>query len=65
MTLQDDTMQHFVHRENIARYQRILRTCLTADERRFVKRRLLEEQSAVEQVAVRIRPISESAYVIR
>ena len=56
-------MQHFVHRENIARYQRILRTYLTAEERRFVERRLLEEQSAVEQVAVRIRPVSELAYV--
>ncbi len=63
MTSQDDTMQHFVQRENIARYQRILRTYLTAEERRFVERRLLEEQSAVEQAAVRIRPVSESTYV--
>ena len=63
MTLQGDTMQHFVHRENIARYQRILRTYLTAEERRFVERRLREEQSALEQVAGRIHPVSESAYV--
>ena len=65
MTLQNETMQQFVHRENIARYQRILRTHLTAEERRFVKRRLLEEQSAVQQVAVRIRPVGESGYATR
>lgn len=63
MTLQDDTMQHFVHRENIARYRRILGTYLTAEERRFVERRMRQEQSALEQVAVRIRPVSELAYV--
>ncbi len=63
MVVKDDTMRHFVHRENIARYQKILRTYLTAEERRFVERRLLEEQSAVEQIAVRIRTVSESVYV--
>lgn len=63
MMLQGEALQHFVCRENIARYQRILRTYLTAEERRFVERRLREEQSALEQVAGRIHPVSESAYV--
>jgi hypothetical protein len=63
MMLQGGTIQNFVHRENIARYQRILGTYLTAEERRFIERRLREEQTGLEQVAVQIRPVSESTYV--
>jgi len=43
--------QQFVHRMNIARYQRILGTYLTAEERRFVERRLAEERAALQQLA--------------
>ena len=42
---------HWVHRTNIERYRKILRTHLTAEERRFVERRLAEEQEAVQQCA--------------
>jgi hypothetical protein len=38
-----ETVEKFVHRANIAKYQRILRTYLTDEERRFVERRLKEE----------------------
>ena len=41
----------FAHRTNIERYRRILETYLTADERRFVERRLNEEQAALEALA--------------
>ena len=63
MIWQGGTIQDFVHRENIARYRRILETYLTAEERSFIERRLREEQTELEQVAVRIGPVSESTYV--
>lgn len=39
------------HRNNIHRYQRLLRTKLTDVERRFIEKRLSEERSAVEEIA--------------
>ena len=47
-------MQRFVHQSNIVRYKRILATYLTAEERRFVERRLGEEQVAIQQLATGI-----------
>ena len=44
----------FAHKANIERYRKILRTFLTAEEEGFVKRRLAEEQTALEQLADRI-----------
>jgi hypothetical protein len=46
----ETAQQQFVHRENIARYGRILATYLTAEERRFVERRLAEEQAALQHL---------------
>ena len=63
MMLQSETTQQFVHRENIVRYRRILGTYLTAEERRFVERRLLEEQTALQKFASQIRPVGESNYM--
>ena len=37
----------YAHRMNIERYQRLLRTYLADNERRFVERRLAEEQAAL------------------
>jgi hypothetical protein len=37
----------FAHKLNIERYQRILLTNLTAQERSFVERRLAEERAAL------------------
>jgi hypothetical protein len=46
------------HRNNIARYRRLLKTNLTDLERRFVERRVAEEQSALEKIAVSTFPLS-------
>jgi len=63
MTMQMKTTTYqFVHRENIARYQRILGTYLTAEERRFVERRLAEEQAALQQFAWNIAPNGQSIH---
>ena len=39
------------HRDNIARYRKLLKTSLTNLERHFLERRLSEEQSALEKIA--------------
>ena len=44
----------FAHKANIERYRKILQTFLTAEEEGFVRRRLAEEQTALDQLAVRI-----------
>ena len=41
----------FAHKANIERYRKILGTFLTAEEEGFVKRRLAEEQTALDQLA--------------
>jgi hypothetical protein len=55
-----ETAHQFAHRANIARYQKILATYLTAEERRFVERRLAEEQAALQQFSVSVASVSES-----
>lgn len=42
--------QIFAHRANIARYERILETHLTAQERDFIECRLSEEQEALSRL---------------
>jgi hypothetical protein len=39
------------HRNNIARYRRLLQTNLTVLERDFIERRLAEEETALNRVA--------------
>ena len=46
------------HRNNIARYRRLLKTKLTDLELQFIGRRLSEEQSALERLAESAFPIS-------
>ena len=41
----------FAHNANIERYRKILETFLSAEEEAFVKRRLAEEQTALDQLA--------------
>ena len=41
----------FVHRANIAKYERILATYLTEHERRLIEARLADEQAALGQLA--------------
>jgi hypothetical protein len=40
----------FAHRANIERYERLLQTYLTDDERAFIERRLHEERKAMAQL---------------
>lgn len=49
------------HRSNISRYQRLLKTELTEFERRFIERRVSEERSAIEKVAVSAFPLTFQA----
>jgi len=52
MRLRTETAEQFAHRTNIERYQKILATYLTTEERRFVERRFVERRLAEEQVAL-------------
>jgi hypothetical protein len=54
--------RQFIHRENIARYGRILATYLTVDERRFVERRMAEEQAALQQLSGSAVPVNDPVY---
>jgi len=56
MTLELQTKLQFAHRANITRYQKILATYLTAEERSFVERRLAEEQAALRELAWSVAP---------
>jgi hypothetical protein len=60
MTLRMETAQQFAHRANIERYRKILATYLTVEERRFVERRLSEEQVALQQLVWSIAPEGQS-----
>jgi len=62
MKLRMETAEQFAHRANIARYQKLLATYLTAQERCFVERRLVEEQVALQQVAAGAVPANDTSY---
>jgi hypothetical protein len=47
-----------MHRNNIARYRRLLKTKLTEYERQFIEMRLSEERSAMETVTASTFPLS-------
>ena len=46
-----NTAIRMVHQANIGRYRRLLSTPLTDHERRFVERRLAEEEDALRNLA--------------
>jgi hypothetical protein len=46
------------HRSNITRYQRLLKTELTKFELAFIERRVSEERSAMEKLAVSAFPLT-------
>jgi hypothetical protein len=46
------------HRNNIDRYRRLLKTQLTELERRFIEKRLSEEQTAMDELAATAFPVS-------
>ena len=51
MTFFRETTQQYAHRQNLTRYRRLLDTHLTAEERRFVERRVVEEQAALRRLS--------------
>ena len=54
MIFRMETAAQFAHKANMARYQSILATYLTAKERRFIERRMVEEQAALQQLGCSI-----------
>jgi hypothetical protein len=62
MTLRMESADQFAHRANITRYQKILATYLTAEERRFVERRLAEERAALQQLTWSVAPEGQSTH---
>jgi hypothetical protein len=46
-----ETTEQYAHRQNLDRYRRLLATHLTAEERRFVERRMAEEQAALRRLS--------------
>ena len=51
MSVTTESLRRYAHRANILKYQKILATYLTAEEHRFVARRLREEETALRQLA--------------
>jgi hypothetical protein len=51
MMLDLDFARIRAHRNNVARYRRLLKTRLSDLERQFIERRLAEEQAALEALA--------------
>ena len=51
MTFFRETTEQYARRQNLARYRRLLDTHLTAEERRFVERRVAEEQAALQRLS--------------
>ena len=54
-----DAAMQFAHRANIDRYRNILASPLSAIERRFVERRLAEEQEALDRFVASMSPEGE------
>jgi hypothetical protein len=46
-----DTAMMSAHRKNIERYQWLLESALSTDERRYVQRRVAEEEAALQRIA--------------
>jgi hypothetical protein len=58
MTIDENLSRLRAHRNNIHRYRRLLTTQLTDLERSYIKRRLQEEQSAIEAISRETFPFS-------
>ena len=64
MILRMETAAQFAHKANMARYQKILATYLTTEERRFIERRVAEEQAALQQLGSSIAPEAQSSHTV-
>jgi hypothetical protein len=56
--LDEDLARIRAHRNNIQRYRRLLRTKLSELERKFIERRLAEEQTALQPLASETFPVA-------
>ena len=56
-----DTAMMSAHRKNIARYRGLLGGALSADERRYVERRIAEAQAALRRICRDAPPFSIAA----
>lgn len=54
----------WVHRANIERYRKILRTYLTAEETRFIDRRIAEEQAALRQLTGGVATVDKTSHPV-
>jgi hypothetical protein len=57
---EERSIRQKAHRSNISRYRWLLGTSLTELERRFIEKRLGEEQSALEKLVVSAAPIART-----
>jgi len=61
MMIDDQLARMRTHRDNIYCYRHLLQTKLTELERDFIERRLAEEQSSLERLAVLLHPATSAA----
>lgn len=59
--IDDQLARMQTHRNNIYRYRHLLQTRLTELERDFIERRLAEEHSSLERLAVLLHPATSAA----
>ena len=64
MMFRMETAAQFAHKANTARYQKILTTYLTVEERRFIERRMAEEQAALQQLGSSIASDGPSTHAV-
>jgi hypothetical protein len=60
-----DAIRISVHKNNINRYRRLLRTKLTEIERQYVERRLVEERQSLDALLARQRPGTQQVPPVR
>jgi hypothetical protein len=58
MMIEENLARLRTHRNNIHRYRRLLATRLSDVERRFIERRLSEEQAAIDRLAGTTFPVT-------
>jgi len=58
MMIDEDLARIRTHRNNIARYWRLLRADLAASDRSFIERRLAEERASLNALAAKTYPVA-------
>ena len=55
-----ETAEQYARRQNLSRYRKLLDTNLTAEQRRFVERRMAEEHAALQRLSGSAEPKDNS-----